>query len=642
MGLNFISLFFAVIGLGFLVFIHELGHYFVARRKGMRVEVFSIGFGKPIYFWMRGEVKWQIGILPFGGYVKIAGMQKEGNLEPYQIPDGFFGKTPWERIQVALAGPIVNIVFALFVFTLLWVSGGREKNFTEFTHRIGWVDPKSALYEEGVRPGDVITKYDGRPFHGFKDLLISSVMSDETTEIQGYKVDYDTGEKRAFDYTLKTYEDPRSTKDRLHTIGVLSPAQYLILGGALPQGSALNASGIEPEDRILWADGEVVFSVAQLSNLINESTSFLTVKRGDEIFHTKVPRVQISDFRMSPVEKGEFDDWQHEAGLKGKLQDLYFIPYNLSPTLDVESRLGFIDEEDKKKAFEKCERCSYFAPLQEGDRILAIEGIPLHSSYELLQEIQTRRILLIVDRDLALTEKVLWTKADAEFDAFSIPDLHQIVSQIGVAAGPISSGNLHLLSPVTPKPFLALNLSEEQRSQYINEIAATKKEIEAIQDPVKRTEALQNLEKAQNKLVLGAPLKDRRVIYNPNPISQFSHIFKDTYRTLAGLLSGYLNPKYVSGPIGIVHIVHLSWLLGAKEALFWIGVISLNLGLINLLPVPVLDGGHIVFSLYEMVTKRPIRAKTMERMILPFVGLLIALFIYITYQDLSRLFSKFF
>jgi regulator of sigma E protease len=67
----------AILGLGFLIFIHELGHYIVARREGMRVEVFAIGFGKPIYSWMFQGVKWQICMLPFGGYVKIAGMQKE-------------------------------------------------------------------------------------------------------------------------------------------------------------------------------------------------------------------------------------------------------------------------------------------------------------------------------------------------------------------------------------------------------------------------------------------------------------------------------------------------------------------------------------------------------------------------------------
>src|SRR3990167_4615941 len=88
----------AAFGLGVLIFIHEFGHYWMARRKGMEVEVFSIGFGKPFFSWKYQGVKWQLCYLPFGGYVRIAGMEKKGKLEPYEIPNGFYGKKPWARI----------------------------------------------------------------------------------------------------------------------------------------------------------------------------------------------------------------------------------------------------------------------------------------------------------------------------------------------------------------------------------------------------------------------------------------------------------------------------------------------------------------------------------------------------------------
>ncbi len=641
---SLIYAFFAILGLGFLVFIHELGHYWIARRQGMRVEVFAIGFGKPIYSWEWQGVQWQICMLPFGGYVKIAGMQKEGSREPYEIADGFYGKKPWQRIKVALAGPLVNIAFSIVAFSILWFSGGRSKPFSEFTHRIGWVDTKSALYDRGVRPGDVIEKYDGRTFKGFKDLLMASVMSDETTQIKGYKVDYLTGQKSEFNYTLPTYDDPRMLKEKLGTIGVLSPAQYLIFDkqGTFPVGSSMTKSGIEPGDRVLWADGEIVFSAPHLSSLINESTTLLTVQRGDDIFLTKAPRVHIDDLKLSPYEKGELDDWQHEAEIKGRLSDLYFIPYLLSPTASVEGRIGFIDEEDQIKAFLKCKRCAYFNPLQEGDQILAVDGHPIESSYELLNQLQTRHVLVIVERNQEIGQKVLWKAADSQFDQFDIHNLEKIVSSIGTGHPEIGAGDLVLLSPIVPKPLHDLTLPTQQKAQLAQEFAQSKKEIEAIQDSERKTEALSNLEKDQGRFVLGLNLIDRPILYNPSPVQQFIDVFQDTYRTLFGLISGGLNPKYVSGPVGIVQVVHNSWMVGTKEALFWMAVISLNLGLVNLLPIPVLDGGHILFSLYEMITKRPIRSKTMERLIIPFIGLLVALFIYITYQDITRLFSKFF
>lgn len=642
--INLIYILLAIFGLGFLVFIHELGHYWVALRQGMRVEAFAIGFGKPLFTWERNGIKWRICMLPFGGYVKIAGMQKEGNQEPSDIADGFFGKTPWQRIKVALAGPLVNIGFALIVFSILWFSGGRNKQFTEFTHRIGWVDPKSNLYELGVRPGDLIEKYDGRPFTGFKDLLIAGIMKGETTQIEGTKIDYVTGQKSDFNYTLKTYQNPElGGKEKLSTIGVLSPARYLIFPDQqLLNGSPMADSGIEPHDRVLWVDGEVVFSPQQLSALTNESSAFLTVQRGDQIFQTKAPRVQLADLKLTPPERGEIDDWQHEAGLKTRFPELYFIPYNLSPTAAVESRINFIDEADQSKAFEVCQRCAYFTPLQEGDQILAIDGHPIQTPYELLAQIQTRHVLMIVNRDPAMVQKVLWTDADIQFDQFSTADLEKIVSSIGTGHPIKDQGTLHLLNPITPKPLSDFSLTETQKLQLSEELAQSRKEIEAIQDPQKRSDALHQLDQSQRKLVLGLPLTDREVRYNPKPQQQFVEVLKDTYRTLLSLVTGVANPKYVAGPVGIVQIVHQSWMIGVKEVLFWMALISLNLGIINLLPLPVLDGGHIMFSLIEIVTRKPLKSKTMERLIIPFVALLIGFFIFVTYNDISRLFSKFF
>ncbi len=611
--MSLLYIFLAILGLGFLVFIHELGHYIVARRKKMRVEAFAIGFGKPIWTWEWDGVKWHICMLPFGGYVKIAGMQKEGSREPFEIEDGFYGKKPIDRICVASAGPLVNICFALVVFSLIWLSGGRDKPFFDFTHRIGWIDPHSALYAKGVRPGDRIDTYGGKPFTGVKDLLVSSLMKKETLQISGTKINYLTHQKSHFDYTLKTYQGSELLgKDKLNTIGVLSPASYLIYQGPkLSPNSPMQGSGVMEGDRLLWADGELLFSHQQLSALTNESSAFLTVQRGDATFQTKVPRVLIADFRLTPPERGEIDDWQHEAMLKVPFGSLYFIPYNVSPTLDIEGKISFIDDADQKKASLPCERCPYFTPLEEGDHIVAIDGIRVDAPYQLLKNLQERRVLVIVERDPSLKEKVLWTQAEEEFDHFGASDLQAIVSSIGTDHQIGEAGDLDLLKPIVPK-----TLTELYGPQQVKE--------------------------GGGRLVLGVPLADREVRYNPPPQSQFVEVLRDTYQTLTSLFSGSANPKYVAGPVGIIQIVHHSWMVGVKEAFFWMALISLNLGIINLLPLPVLDGGHILFSIVEMFTKRPLRAKTMERLIIPVVIFLIGFFIFVTYNDITRLFSKFF
>jgi len=216
------------------------------------------------------------------------------------------------------------------------------------------------------------------------------------------------------------------------------------------------------------------------------------------------------------------------------------------------------------------------------------------------------------------------------------------VASIGRAKPVTEVGTLHLLKPITPKLLSDFSLNQTQKASISKELSQSKKEVESIEDPSKRNEALKDLEKSQKKVVLGLPLADREVRYNPTPIQQFSDVFKDTYRTLYSLVTGAANPKYVAGPVGIVQIVHQSWMLGAKEALFWMALISLNLGIMNLLPLPVLDGGHILISLIEMITGRSLKAKTMERLIVPFVVLLLGFFVFVTFNDISRLFSKFF
>src|SRR5690348_6163329 len=98
--------------------------------------------------------------------------------------EGFLDKKPSHRIAVAFAGPFVNIVFAFVAFLALWVLGGREKNFTEYTHKIGWVDPKSELYAKGIRPGDEIVSYNDQPFQSVKDHLYAPMLSASHGEIE--------------------------------------------------------------------------------------------------------------------------------------------------------------------------------------------------------------------------------------------------------------------------------------------------------------------------------------------------------------------------------------------------------------------------------------------------------------------------
>lgn len=637
----------AILGLSFLIFIHELGHYFMARRLGMRVEVFSIGFGKPIYSWIKDGVRWQIGWLLFGGYVKIAGMDTADQRDLYEVEDGFFGKGPLDRIKVAIMGPAVNIVFALVAFASLWILGGREKNFSEYTHKIGWIDPKSELYLKGVRPGDEIVSYNGQPYQGSKDHLSAPMTSSDDIVIEGNQVNYLAKEKTPFRYSVKVYPHPSALDKDVVTSGILQPASFILYDklpnnaeNPLPEGSPMLTSGIQYGDRIVWVDGTAIYSNLQLAHVLNEAKALITIQRGEDVLLRRVPRVHVEELKLDPEIKEELVDWQFESKLNGiKIQKLFYIPYNLNHSGVVESQIKFIDKDKEEEAFAKHPFSSLDSVLEKGDRIVAVDGFPIDHAYEILSLLQDHHVNIIVENNAKFKEIPSWQEADSLFDhQYKWEDLHSLITQIGMNSAPQSAGNLSLLEPVLPKMRKDFEVSPESQARLQEEIREQIREIEMIDDPERRAQARHQLENRDKQLLLGLPsIQDERIQYNPDPVSLFGKVFEEIWHTLKALFTGTLNPKWMTGPIGIVQVVHSHSMGSLKEALFWLGAISLNLGVLNLLPLPVLDGGTICFSLYEIMTGRRLKTKTLEKFIIPFAILLIGFFIFITYHDLARI-----
>jgi regulator of sigma E protease len=648
---NLFYILLAILGLSFLIFIHELGHYFMARRVGMRVETFAIGFGRPIYSWVKDGVKWQIGWLLFGGYVKIAGVEPAEGQDPYQISDGFFGKSPWDRIKVAAMGPLVNLAFALLAFALLWSLGGREKNFVDFTSKIGWVDPNSELYADGVRPGDEIVSYGENSFQGAKDHVYAPMTASDHIIVKTLKVDYATGVKTPMEYTVPVYPHPASLKGVL-TAGITNPASYVIYDrlvdgreNPLPEGSPLKDSGIQYGDRIFWVDGEVVFSVPQLNNILSGDKVLLTIVRNGVTKLVRIPRVPVQELKLDSTFREELIDWQFESRLNNiRFQSLYALPYNLTNDAVVENAVKFIDADKQNEAFPAHPFSEVETQLLPGDKIIAVSGMPISHSADLLKALQTYRVNIIVERNPhALNSISSQTTADQDFDRqMDWSALKAIESSIGTANPIETQGDLVLLKPVAPKVQSEFALSSEKQALITAEFQERKKIIESIEDPERRSQELRILQKQEKRLLLGLPgIQDRRVSYNPGPTTLFFNVFEEIRRTLGALFSGSLNPKWISGPIGIVQVVQESSMSSLKEALYWLGAISLNLGILNLLPIPVLDGGTILMSLVEIVTRKRLPPKTLEKIVIPFAVLLIGFFIFLTYNDLSRLFQNF-
>ena len=157
-----------VLVLGGLIFFHELGHFLVARRLGMGVSVFSLGFGTRLFGITRGKTDYRVCAFPLGGYVQLVGESPDAELpDGFTQEESFSRRPPWQRMLVVLAGPVFNFLLAWLIFWGLAYSQGVQ----ELLPVIGQVTNSSAAQEAGLIPGDRIVEIDGQPIAIWEDLV---------------------------------------------------------------------------------------------------------------------------------------------------------------------------------------------------------------------------------------------------------------------------------------------------------------------------------------------------------------------------------------------------------------------------------------------------------------------------------------
>ena len=215
--------------------------------------------------------------------------------------------------------------------------------------------------------------------------------------------------------------------------------------------------------------------------------------------------------------------------------------------------------------------------LLPGDRILAVDGSPVQSSFELLSKIQVRHVQIIVERTEE-TPIASWQLADAQFESsMHMKDLNKMTASLGTHRPITALNHLVLLNPVVPVPSRDLSLSKEAKTWRAQQLSAYLKQIDKIEDPKEKESALRMLQDQDSRLMLGfAPAADEAVIYNPSPFHLFSDVFDQITRTLKALVTGYVSPKGMAGPVGIVQIIQHGWSLGVNEALYWMGTHQLK------------------------------------------------------------------
>src|SRR6185369_14420532 len=157
--LVFISLVSVAVILGFMILIHEFGHYAVAKLLGVRVEQFAIGFGKRLVGFRKGETDYRINAIPLGGYVKMSG---ENPMDRHtDDPREFLNHSRWHRFLIAIAGPAMNILLAIVLLTGVYMVHYEHPGYLDQPAIVGYVDPSSPAGKAGIQPGDHLTQIDG-------------------------------------------------------------------------------------------------------------------------------------------------------------------------------------------------------------------------------------------------------------------------------------------------------------------------------------------------------------------------------------------------------------------------------------------------------------------------------------------------
>lgn len=270
-----------IVTLGILVTFHEFGHYWVARRCGVKVLRFSVGFGKPIKSWYgKDGTEYCVAWIPLGGYVKMLDA-REGDVEPADRGREFTGKPIWQRTLIILAGPGFNLIFAVAAFWAMLVIGKPD-----FQPLVG--DVSNIAAQAGIQNGDRVLSVAGHPIANWTDLSLALSTAAEAREATPLKVRTSSGTIATHVLDFAKLPPHPSAQVIMDQTGML-PLQRTLpaIVGKVVGDSAAQAAGLKPGDRIVSVDGTAISDWNQMVDTVGKRAGphhalQLVVARGEQ------------------------------------------------------------------------------------------------------------------------------------------------------------------------------------------------------------------------------------------------------------------------------------------------------------------------------------------------------------------------
>lgn len=514
-----------IIFLGPLVFFHELGHFFFARLFGVRVEVFSIGFGPKILKYKKGDTEYAWSLIPLGGYVKMFG---DNPLLKDEIPEEdrkftFTHKTKWQRFWIVMGGPLANFILAYVIFYALLVAGERIPEI-----RIGVLDKTNVLYEAGYRSGDVIKKIKGKDVYNPSDVIVEG-----QSEVAGVIVERDGA--RVTISSAVSGEDFQKSFSK----SPLMRAPVIVDGNG----------------------NRFAVSYDQNSTNWNKSLDQFKDESRKQLYLFPVPKDAV-------VKKG---DSYAELKTEGKYSKV--INVDADYPIKTLRAAGYFPADLMIKSVNMKSPADR-AGLREGNVILGVNGEELNSFYDLRSAI-----------DKAASGAVkLSIMADGKEKEISVtPDIKE------------SNGKkIKLIGVYSAGVFQGIRFYHTSSRGLLNSLYYA-----------------------------------------------FPRTWESIVKTFDGfkkLITAEVSAKNIGGPLAIGKVATDSFNTSFSYFFQLMALISINLGIINLFPIPVLDGGHIMFIFLEVLNRGPVSRRKMEIAQQLGLSLLLMLMIGALYNDVVRFF----
>jgi len=279
----FIAVLAMAVVLGFMILIHEFGHYAVAKLLGVRVEVFSIGFGKRLIGFRRGDTDYRIAAIPLGGYVKMSGENPMD--ERTNDPGEFLSHPRWHRFLIAIAGPFMNIMLAIGLLTFVYMVHYEYPAVLDEPAVIGWVLPDTPAAKAGIQIGDRITRLDGIDNPTWKQVVPKEALSPN----QPLDITFERNGK-SFEKTIV----PEAYGVNQMGFAGWDPKEPSVTVTDLEKGMPAEKAGIKIGDEILTVDGKSIPAIEAMIEALKQT-------QGKPIELTVLRNGQQKTFTMQPV-----------------------------------------------------------------------------------------------------------------------------------------------------------------------------------------------------------------------------------------------------------------------------------------------------------------------------------------------------